>query len=278
MFLWHVVTRQSVYGSLRNALRGEEEKIIFFPDFFGEGPIQHILQEDGLIKRVDWLTQAYLFDDKDKKDYEHLFRDAMHRLESIPEGEQVLLWTSENAAEQFCLRLAVKILAQKSVSIYISNTFYNMLALCEGKDTRIEIRNSGEVSAKQFQDFVERKMYSILLKETQENYINELTQWLESDSLVRTWVNGQIRFDKETRDDGFIIQYAKDLQTGIKENYIKAPRLIGQVIGMSEYDITDTWINYRLRSLIDQKVFLFDGDMSEMRKYRVRLNDELTGD
>ena len=101
---------------------------------------------------------------------------------------------------------------------------------------------------------------------------SEAIQLMEGHSIIRTWKDGTILEDDETRDDAEIIRYAKELLSDVADNeFIIAARLIGQVYGLSNHDIRDTWIEYRIQSLIDKGVLEYLGDLSEMRLYQVRV-------
>lgn len=271
----HIVFKQSAFGSLRYLLKGTSEKIIEFPAFLAEGPIYHLLTERGLNARLQWLEKCYDFNEEDIRMYKEQIELAIHQISAIPNDEQVIIWTCENANEQIGLRVVLELLKNSNVSIYIGNTYFNMLKIFEHKDIQIEIRHSGEVNAQQYAEFIHRNMFEQVTTEGVQCYVDELNGWLANDAVVRTWIHGKMRFDDATRDDAWIIQYAKELHGEQQEvEFFPAARLVGQVLGMSEYDISDTWIEYRLRHLIEQGFFCYEGDLSEMRKYRVRLNEK----
>lgn len=54
---------------------------------------------------------------------------------------------------------------------------------------------------------------------------------------------------------------------------MKAPRLIGEVIGHMEQYTGDEWIEYRLRHLIEQGIFEYRGELHAMRYYEVKLKE-----
>lgn len=271
----HIVFKQSASGSLRFLYRGSAEKVIDFSAFFAEGPIQNLLTEQGLLERLKWLETCYLFTDEEKQQYKETFSRAINEITMIPKDEEVIIWTCENANEQIGLRYALKLLQNHHGKVFIANTYVNLLKLQEGSDVRFEVRHSGEVNVEQFQFFLKGKMYEQVTPEQIQMYHYELDKWLAKDCLIRTWLRGNMNFDDVTRDDALIIKYAKELHSDqLKVDYFKAPRLIGEVFGMSEYDISDTWIEYRLRQLIEKGYFLYEGDLSEMRKYSVKLKEK----
>ena len=270
----HILFSQSAYGALNHALKREQVDFIVFPDFFGEGPIHRVLTEKGFAERVEWLQEAYRFDDKMSQQYVGLFHEAMARIQHIKDGEQVTVWTCENATEQFGLRLVSHLLSGKKCAISVCNTYFNMHQLNEDRNTHIEIRNSAEVSPDQMKRMIQLNLLDELPEDKIALLKKEALQLMEGHSMVRTWVRGRIIQDVESRDDEVIIQYANELQSkyGIDEFY-NATRLIGHVLGWSQHDINDTWIDYRLRMLIKNRVFDYTGDTREMRSYQVRLKN-----
>ncbi|ATP39495.1 hypothetical protein CSE16_05200 [Solibacillus sp. R5-41] len=271
----HIIFGESAYGSLRFAMKGKLETIIAFPSFFGEGPVQDIHTKNGLKNRLQWLENNYLFDVEDSERYKQLFELGLQQVEQITEGTKIIIWTCENAAEQFGLRFVTKILAKKKVTCYTCNTFFNMLELYKGKDTWTEIRRSGEMGAEEMKKFMGNEWMELVTDELFATYQKEAEQLLANDCSVRTWRHGKMHYEDENRDDAFIIKLAKMLHSEIQDEktWLNAARLIGQVLGGSEHDISDSWINYRVHKLIEQGFFQYEGDLSEIRKYKVKLND-----
>ncbi|MEG0440248.1 MAG: DUF1835 domain-containing protein [Solibacillus sp.] len=116
----HIIFGESAYGSLRCAMKEEQVKIIGFPSLLGEGPIQNIHTETGLKNRLQWLENNYLFDTEDIERYKQLFETGLQQVEQIAEGSKIIIWTCENAAEQFGIRFVAKLLAGKrSHAMYV---------------------------------------------------------------------------------------------------------------------------------------------------------------
>ncbi|WP_238599696.1 DUF3658 domain-containing protein, partial [Bacillus cereus] len=69
--------------------------------------------------------------------------------------------------------------------------------------------------------------------------------------------------------DQFIIKCAKSI--GADQEFLKAPRVIGEALGLVEQSVGDTFLEYRLKELIKQEVFAFVGSLDEMRFYSVKL-------
>ncbi|MGE7023425.1 DUF1835 domain-containing protein [Solibacillus cecembensis] len=271
----HIIFGESAYGSLRCAMKGEQVKIIGFPSLLGEGPIQNIHTETGLKNRLQWLENNYLFDTEDIERYKQLFETGLQQVEQIAEGSKIIIWTCENAAEQFGIRFVAKLLAGKKVTCYVCNTFFNVLESYKGRDTWCEIRYSGEIGSEEMKRFMKNEWIELMTNELFVTYQKEAEQLLASDCAVRTWRHGKMYYEDENRDDAFIIKMAKMLHRDRQDesSWLKAVLLIGHVLGESEHDISDSWINYRVHKLIEQGFFQSEGDLRAIRKYKVKLND-----
>ena len=143
----------------------------------------------------------------------------------------------------------------------------------EGPHTQYDIRHSGEVSPEQMKRMLKLNVLEPLTEDQLALLQAEAVQLMEGHSIVRTWIRGRIIEDDESRDDQEIIRYASDMQYKYgSHDFFNAARLIGHVLGWSEHDINDTWIDYRLRMLIKKGIFESIGHLREMRSYQIRLN------
>ena len=89
---------------------------------------------------------------------------------------------------------------------------------------------------------------------------------------LRIWKNGRIQSVPEDYYDQYIIQRAKYLHRKPELNgLMKSARLIGDVLGHLEQYVGDSFVEYRLRMLIDAGVFEWEGSLRAMRFYSVRL-------
>lgn len=263
----HIIFGESAAGSLKFALKKESAQIIALPNYLGEGPIQGLLTNEGLHQRASWLGKSFQMDGMQ---WVQRFERAIKQLELIDEDDSVIVWASENAAEQFGLRLICHILQHKRCRVFFCNTYENMLFMHRERNTQMEIRHSGEVAPEQFLNMLKGHLYKELSTEDISEFAEQALQLMEGNSLLRTWRRGEITEDVETRDDAMILHYLHELQQKSDTDYIPAPRLIGHVLGFSMHDIHDTWIEYRLHKLIRAGNVNYRGDIRTMRKYEVK--------
>lgn len=86
---------------------------------------------------------------------------------------------------------------------------------------------------------------------------------------LRVWKENEVYSVQEDYFDQFIIECAKSV--GADREFLKAPRVIGEALGLVEQLVGDTFLEYRLKQLIKQEVFEFEGSLDEMRFYSVKL-------
>ena len=69
-----------------------------------------------------------------------------------------------------------------------------------------------------------------------------------------------------------IIKRAKNLHGKKKSNkFMKSARVIGEVLGHLDQYVGDSFLEYRLKKLIEKGIFESEGSLEAMRFYSVRL-------
>lgn len=269
--LIHIIFGASAAGGLKRALHKQNHKIIGFPIDFSVGPITNIHEKEGMSNHFAWLKSSFHmfwgYNEDDQKGYQQ----SLQKLLEIEDGEQVTIWTCENATEQIGLRISCYLLRDKEVELSFVNTFKAMHDYMKYKDVRIDIRHTGECSPKQLAYFNKYSTFPIL-EEMKNNYVRDGERLLNSNSIVRSWRQGEIVDDVETRDDSFILECAKRIHNE-RENqeFINVLRVVGEVLGHSEDSLSDSWIEYRIRSLIQSNQLAYKGNLQSMRMYEIKI-------
>ena len=114
----HILFGASVSGSFKFALRemrlDKKEMAISIWDIFSIGPIRQLHENNGMRSRFEWIKEKISSEyDDDYIDYTRKFERSLKQLNSIPEGEHVTIWTSDNAHEQIGLQFVVYLLNGK---------------------------------------------------------------------------------------------------------------------------------------------------------------------
>lgn len=264
----HIVFGKSAEGSLRFALRGENHKVIGFPIDFSVGPITNIHNKSGIERYFSWFKSAYDTTWSGAEDDEIIYKQALQHLSEIKNDEQVIIWVCENASEQSGLRIIAHLLKDRDIELAIVNTYKAMCEYNKHKDIRIEIRHTGECIPEQLVHFL-KSHFCPISKDMRERLERQREELIQNTYLARSWKEGEIIDELETKDDSFILECAEKLHHEMRNSeFMLVARLIGEVIGHSEQPLSDAWIEYRIRSLISSGYFQREG---KSHMYKVKL-------
>lgn len=277
----HIVFGDSPAGSLKAAFRTSEyqktEDIIVWPDNLSIGPVKDIHQASGIEARLGWFNKRYNMDEAERNHYRQCMQTAIEKINNILPHQKIVIWTCQNAHEQTGLRLVLAMLEGKVNAVRVIDTYKAF----HEKEMHPQIadypRTSGELNEENLLYFYEQFAMDELKNEARETLIKEGKSLLaDKVHLLRTWTcDGLLHSLHENRDDDFIIECAKRMyQEEGTVTFKKAARLIGEVYGHMQQFTGDEWIEYRLRTLIKQGVFSYQGDLKAMRFYEVKLQDE----
>ncbi|WP_433954593.1 DUF3658 domain-containing protein [Bacillus safensis] len=139
----------------------------------------------------------------------------------------------------------------------------------------MDIRHSGEIASEKFKILYESKEHiHTVTKEERERLQNEWLSLAKENHTLRIWKKGQTISVPEDEFDAYLVKMAKRLhQSAPEEEYIVTPRLIGEVIGHLDQYTGDDFIEYRLKTLIDQGIFDMKGKRTSMRYYSFKLTE-----
>lgn len=266
------------YGYLKPILKElgkyEEEPVIAVYDNFAVGPIGELHKENGQKQRFEWLKNSLHFTEEDFGEHVEGFQRSILQINSIPNGVPISIWISENAHEQTGLLFVLYMLKQRSNNISIINTAKLYGKLFKSKAKRYTPFHSGGIIPEELKD---------IYKYVQENhsYVTEVElnhfkdQWLSltnQDETLRLWENRELKSVSEDYYDELIIEMAKKIMGKRKKKiFIQALRIIGEVYGRIDQYVGDTFLEYRLRKLIEIGAFKYEGSLEAMHTYSVKL-------
>ncbi|WP_455663069.1 DUF1835 domain-containing protein [Pradoshia sp.] len=281
----HIVFSYSTAGSLKNAFRhtnfAETEEIIVFPDLLSVGPIKALQTQEGMENRYQWFKKNYRDDFNEMDEYKQGMLQALEKIKKIPAYQKVIIWTCENAAEQTGLRIVLYLLQDNENEIFELNTYkaYQELYPYSISEEEQYPLSSGEVPPEKLLQFYKQAERKSISPAKCKALCHEGEDLLQAANDLRTWECGEVRHARIEEGDGFIIECARKLhkEQGIHD-YMKAARLIGEVIGHMQQYVGDGWIDYRLRALISKGIFDYRGGLHAMRFYEVRLKKEMLPD
>ncbi|EJQ51312.1 hypothetical protein IEQ_02252 [Bacillus cereus BAG6X1-2] len=266
----HITFDESTGGCLKHMLSQEElfeESVVSFSEFFSIGPIHQLHTNKGQLTRQRWLlNNLTTYDSYFEEEYLLNFMETLERLHSIPNETPITIWKADNAHEHVGLCFVIAQLQDKK-NIRVMNTSEASRKLLK-RD--YDIRGTGELAPEDLafirKGFIE---LSHLTEENRENLEHEWNNLSNSTEFLRIWKDNVVHSVKEDYFDPFIIECAKRI--GADKDFLKAPRVIGEALGLVEQLVGDMFLEYRLKALINQDVFEFEGSLEEMRFYSVKL-------
>lgn len=248
----------------------KDEHIISFHDNFAIGPVADLHEEKGAYFRYKWLKNNISY--TEEFNYMENFQRTINQIHSIPKDIPITIWVSDNAHEQTGLLFTITLLKGKTNSIFIRDVEKLYRLLFQEKAKKYTIRSSGEIlleDLKEIYQYGKENQIPLTLKERAD--LGTMWESLSNNqNNLRLWVNEEIINVSEEYYDAFIISIATKL-LGKKKEFIKAARIIGEVLGRLEQYVGDEFLEYRLKKLIEKGVFEYEGDLDAMIFYSVKL-------
>ncbi|WP_436375046.1 DUF1835 domain-containing protein [Cytobacillus sp. BC1816] len=269
---YHIVCGESPAGALKVGL-SKENKVIGYPDFFSNGPLWKLHEEEGRKKRLEWLMDHInMHEDYLEMRYERKIAKALEEIDSIPAGKPIVIWTADNADEQTGLRYFLHLLRNKENIVRVINTARSYKKLFPAKEHQCILRHSGEATPEKLKVILEKHIGSPLFAEERNCFVSDWQALSKTREVLRIWEDNEIHSVPESYFDEYIIESAKRLHKSNK-GFIKSARLIGEVIGHLNEPIGDGFIEYRVRSLIYNGIFAIKGIPKSMRHYSIKLKE-----
>ncbi|WP_404457227.1 DUF1835 domain-containing protein [Oceanobacillus kapialis] len=268
----HMVCGPSSAGSLKVGL-GDENKVIGFPDYFSFGPIYELHKGVGRERRYEWLRNHLNYgDDYIEEDYERKFSETLKEIDAIPDSIPIVLWTAENADEQTGARYLLYLLKAKKNDVYMINTTLAFQELYNTREYQYFFPRTAWVDPEKLNTIYQKKVSNPLTEEERVQFEQEWLTLLETKEVLRVWENNTIKGKTVDYYDKLILTAARKLHAEQREkDFIKSARLIGQVYGQLDEGIMDTFLEYRVRTLIYNGFFEIKGIPKAMRYYSVKL-------
>src|SRR5699024_5868135 len=116
-----------------------------------------IHEKSGIKHYFTWLKSTFDPMWSSPEDDEIAYERALRHLSEIKNGEQLTIWTCENATEQIGLRICCYLLKDKEVTLSFINTYKAMHDIKKHED----IRRTGECNAEQLTHFYENSLYPL---------------------------------------------------------------------------------------------------------------------
>lgn len=262
---YHIVMGDSAKGCLKWSLNQNIKseyygKVKNFNDDLSIGSIYEL--ENNIQKRVDWFKKIlnetaslYFADDES---IERNIRQAYGFEPDILEKSKIIIWHGDNVVEQTALRYLVSRLQEyELMEVSVSNVIEREY---EGKKYRA--RATAECRPEDLGEAL--NSVSIIEGERKRNIIAEWNELRSSRANLRILENDKVICVDESYYDGLILECTPN-------DFAKAARVIGTVLGTTEQVVGDTFIDFRLRKLIEAEQIEYRGKLVTMRDFDVKI-------
>ncbi|WP_243734996.1 DUF1835 domain-containing protein [Paenibacillus turpanensis] len=274
----HIVVGDSFSGGMKQALKklgwADQHKLIPLRENYAIGPLTGLNSLEGRKARADWFRDNISEAFESYTDFEEDFQELLAKVENIPEQAQVVLWASGNACEQTGMRHAIQLLRRKRNPICVYDAAYLSSKMDSDKrqDVEIDSLHSGELSPDKLTKALQRMDGSGNLSESNIQRLEEEWQDISrQEGVLRIWQDQKLVEVKANYFDSYLLEKLDKLRPpAAAQEFLAAPRLIGEAIGYCDQYVGDTYFEYRLRELIYDGILEIKGVPAAMRFYRVR--------
>ncbi len=250
----HFTIAGSAAGSVREIIKDRQSASLQpVNECFSIGPLFNISQPSGLHARRNYLRRVF-----EKIHLLSLFDEIEPHIGLIDTCQipqkvgRIVVWCGANADEQLLLRVICANLSDVPLDV-----------VDVGGLNRQNSQRSA-VGGSNLAELAEAEHKAVCLSEDARNRLSAEWQQITSNKyLLHIFVDGEMRGVEENFYDG-------EIQDRYPVEFGSAARLVGEVMGQSEFLVGDTFINYRLRELVGRGVIEADDAHKQLRFMKVR--------
>ncbi|EEL67741.1 DUF1835 domain-containing protein [Bacillus mycoides] len=263
----HITFGDSAYGNLKNAFQQrneyKNEKVICVNEDFSIGPIYKLDSIEGMQERKQWLKEVLTTvgptSDLDYLDWiETTLKQNSQIVEEVPSGSKVILWYGENASDVIGVRFVLSLLHDKNMQVEEVNVtdFSHHIEFTvrdlQDKEIPHVLKSLGEMPSELVLEAIQTKKK--LSQEQVQSLIQDWKKHSQTNGVLRILVNGQLTTVSEDYYDVSILDNTSN-------EYQRAIRIVGKVMGENEQRIGDTYLTFRVHKLIQQEKLNFQGNL-----------------
>ncbi len=257
----HIVFGDSATGLVRyyfsqhqHPLNGD---VICFGDDLSIGPIDNLDSLDGVTQRQKWLNTLYTASFPDYLDHGSNNLQDYSQFGNINEKSTVIIWHARNVRDQTCLaylcnKLNKHILYEIDVHKY-NDRFVNKNGYA--------LRSLAECNISVVGELIEE--YQIMHPSQKQLLSNQWISLSQSDSSLRIFSKDKVKIVP-------INYYDDEILNHCTRDYIKAAKVIGLTMGNTNQLVSDTFIQWRLKYLVNIGDVDYTGELLTMRDYKVK--------
>lgn len=269
----HIAFDDSTAGSLKMMLRSKPgEIVVTLGDDLMVGPLPK--DEDfsrSFVIRNEWFMQRYSIGHADDRKLGMLqaafaWLTWPEQLREVP----CLVWAGDSASEQLGLRRLLSLIPD-----HLDVRLVNATSFLHKQNPNISYRGTFELAMDKLQNVLDTAEHVPLSPQDQAGYRADWQRILNEEGALRVLQGELLRTVPESYYDEDILQAAYRLEA--RHGFFKkSARIIGEVIGMGILNVSDSFIEYRVRHLIQKGALTYSGELDAMRHYSVSLVDVST--
>jgi len=257
----HITQWFPAAGSLKYFLQKnnlhKEHTVYTYLDDLSIGPLRNMGTAAGLQYRKEFFdvlfTEAEL-PDHFIVDVEKELEKSWLQPEAFEDYDKIVVWHGNNARERMlfqlcCKRLSGKKLHAVNASHYKTESGYEMRTLSEYPINMIQ------------QPFEE---IAPVDADTAARYAKEWSLLVETDYILRIFEDNEVKNVEADHYDRMILSHCTN-------EMMQAARIAGTVMSTCGQLVSDTYIFFRIRQLINNQILECEGDMKGIRFFKIRL-------
>ncbi len=232
----HIVAGHSAGGCLKYSLKDDINKaIIILKDYLSIGPLTDLENNNGIEQRIHYFNEIHkkIFQDN----YEKSWKEEIginELLELKNNKSELFYYFTKSTNEQIYLR---------AICYYLNNCEINLININEIlKDN--SIISTAQINPKLLKNL--SKKSSKISKETRDKLANEFKKIITNDSTFRIFKCGEIISTSPSLIDKIILEKTDSY-------YISAAKITAKVLSNINFELSDLFVDYRIRVLIEKK-------------------------
>jgi uncharacterized protein len=270
----HIAFDDSTAGSLRRMLRSKPgEIVVTLGDDLMVGPLPKDYDcSRWFSTRNEWFGERYSIGHAEDRKLTMLqaafaWLTWPQQLSEMP----CLIWAGDSALEQLGLRRLLSLIPD-----HLDVRLVNATSIHRQQNPNSWYRGTFEMASEKLQIVMDTSEEHVPLSpQDQAGYRADWQRLVSDDGFLRVLQGEELRTVPESYYDADILQAAYRLEA--RHGFFKkSARIIGEVIGMSDLTVSDSFIEYRVRHLIQEGALTYNGELTAMRNYSISLVDTST--
>ncbi|WP_454191572.1 DUF1835 domain-containing protein [Paenibacillus sp. Marseille-Q7038] len=271
----HIMFGMEEQGILKAALHKAEirhdHQVISFNDWFAYGPLKQLHLEEGEKKRTRWLSarlsnyeQLYTYNP------DHQTGKVVENIQSLSDDANITIWHGNHAHDQIGVRFVLSLVRDRKMNVKLVNPIQKESSFVGNVHSNSV--NLSQLKASDYTPFLHKMDgFSLLTQEEMDAYVLDWEQISNDPALFRIWENGRFRLCSEDVLDQDLRDVIIEQSSFYPDQYVPASKVVSEVVRKREaYSLRKDFLEYRLRSLIQDKQVLFKGAPGQLHRYRVK--------